>query len=247
MNIKGFFKGKTIFLTGTTGFVGKVVLEKFIRSLPDFKKIYVMVRPKKSVSVQERLEKEILNAEIFDSLYAQNPNLKDQMRQKVIAVGGDLVMNKLGIEGEIREILKRELDVIINCAASVNFDDPLLDAIQINYMGCMRMLELAKECHKLEVFTHVSTAYSNCNRTGQIEEKVYDLEGGQDPEEVIANIIKMGPQQVAEQEQQLIGAWPNTYTFTKSMAERSLKKNRGNLRVAVVRPSIIVSCYEEPC
>jgi fatty acyl-CoA reductase len=31
------------------------------------------------------------------------------------------------------------------------------------------------------------------------------------------------------------------------MAERALKKNRGNLRVALVRPSIIVSCYEEPC
>ena len=31
------------------------------------------------------------------------------------------------------------------------------------------------------------------------------------------------------------------------MAERALKKNRGNLRVAVVRPSIIVSCYDEPC
>ena len=31
------------------------------------------------------------------------------------------------------------------------------------------------------------------------------------------------------------------------MAERSLKKNRGNIRVAVIRPSIIISCYEEPC
>ena len=70
MNIKGFYKDKTIFLTGTTGFVGKVVLEKFMRSLPDFKRIYVMVRPKKSISIQERLEKEILNAEIFDMVYA---------------------------------------------------------------------------------------------------------------------------------------------------------------------------------
>ena len=56
MNIKEFFKDKTIFLTGTTGFVGKVVLEKFIRSLSDFRRIYVMVRPKKSIPVQERLE-----------------------------------------------------------------------------------------------------------------------------------------------------------------------------------------------
>ena len=51
MDIKGFFKDKTILLTGTTGFVGKVVLEKFMRSLPEFRRIYVMVRPKKSISI----------------------------------------------------------------------------------------------------------------------------------------------------------------------------------------------------
>ena len=30
------------------------------------------------------------------------------------------------------------------------------------------------------------------------------------------------------------------------MAERALKKNRGDLPVTIVRPSIIVSCYKEP-
>jgi len=30
-------------------------------------------------------------------------------------------------------------------------------------MGGLRMLELAKECKHLEVFTHVSTAYANCD------------------------------------------------------------------------------------
>ena len=101
MNIKGFYKDKTIFLTGTTGFVGKVVLEKFMRSLPDFKRMYVMVRPKKLISIQERLEKEILNSEIFDMLYAANPSLKELMRTKLIAVSGDLVMEGLGINKEV--------------------------------------------------------------------------------------------------------------------------------------------------
>ena len=118
-------------------------------------------------------------------VYAKNPGLKELMRTKVFAVAGDLVMNGLGISAEARTTLVQELDIIINVAASVNFDDPLLDAIQINYMGCMRMLELAKECKKLEIFTHVSTAYANCNLFGNINEKVYDLEDGRDPEEVI--------------------------------------------------------------
>jgi fatty acyl-CoA reductase len=50
MEIKEFYKDKTIFITGTTGFVGKVVLEKILRTLPDFKRIYIMVRPKKGMS-----------------------------------------------------------------------------------------------------------------------------------------------------------------------------------------------------
>ena len=47
MNILEFYSNKTIFITGTTGFVGKVVLEKILRSLPDLKRIYIMVRAKK--------------------------------------------------------------------------------------------------------------------------------------------------------------------------------------------------------
>lgn len=43
-----------------------------------------------------------------------------------------------------------------------------------------------------------------------------------------------------------MGSYPNTYTYTKSMAERMIKKHRGNLPVTIVRPSIIISCYEEP-
>ena len=109
------------------------------------------------------------------------------------------------------------------------------------------MMELAKECQHLEVFTHVSTAYTNSDRLGFIEEKVRDLEGGQDPDELMESIQKMGPQVVADNEKKILGNWPNTYTYTKSMAERSIKKHRGNMRVAILRPSIIVSCYEEPC
>ena len=76
MDIKGFYKGKTIFLTGTTGFVGKVVLEKFLRSLGDFKKLYLMVRSKKNQSVQQRMMETILNSEVFSRVYSEQPDLK---------------------------------------------------------------------------------------------------------------------------------------------------------------------------
>lgn len=118
-----------------------------------------------------------------------------EVQGKVIPIGGDLIIDKLGLSVEHREMVKNEVDIIINCAASVSFNDPLLDAIQINYFGCRRMMTLALECKKLLCFTHVSTAYVNCNMLGnpKIEEKVYDLPGGQDPEQVIAEILKLGP------------------------------------------------------
>ena len=57
--IKEFYKDKTLFLTGATGFLGKVVLEKLFRSLSDVKRIYILVRPKRGVEIMDRVMKEI--------------------------------------------------------------------------------------------------------------------------------------------------------------------------------------------
>jgi hypothetical protein len=51
------------------------------------------------------------------------------------------------------------------------------------------MLELAKQCKNLDIFTHVSTAYVNCNRTGYIEEKIYDLNS--DNHKLVSDIMNM--------------------------------------------------------
>ena len=68
MEIVKFYRKKNIFLTGTTGFVGKVVLEKILRSLPDFEVLYVMVRPKKGLSDVQRLA-EIFQSELFTTYF----------------------------------------------------------------------------------------------------------------------------------------------------------------------------------
>jgi len=60
--IKDFYKDKTILMTGCTGFVGKVVLEKFMRTLPNFKKIFVLVRPKRGTAPKDRLWKDIFSS-----------------------------------------------------------------------------------------------------------------------------------------------------------------------------------------
>lgn len=46
---------------------------------------------------------------------------------------------------------------------------------------------------------------------------------------------------------QILGDYPNTYTFTKSMAEKTLKKIiPNNLPVVLLRPSIVVASIRDP-
>ena len=62
-SIPAFYAGQSIFLTGATGFLGKVFIEKVLRSCPDVREIFLLIRPKKGFNIKERL-KEILNSPV---------------------------------------------------------------------------------------------------------------------------------------------------------------------------------------
>lgn len=55
-NIQHFFKNKSVFVTGGTGFLGKLIVNKLIRSCPQIKHIYLLIRDKKGKTAHERLE-----------------------------------------------------------------------------------------------------------------------------------------------------------------------------------------------
>ena len=76
------------------------------------------------------------------------------------------------------------IDIIINSAASVNFDDPLKEGLKINYFGATRVMDLAKECKHLKIFTHVSTTYVSCNRVGFCKEEIYN------PHEEVVKVVQ---------------------------------------------------------
>lgn len=51
-----YYAGKNIFLTGASGFIGKVLIEKLLRSCPNVNKIFMLMRPKKSQDIDQRVE-----------------------------------------------------------------------------------------------------------------------------------------------------------------------------------------------
>jgi len=55
LNVKEFWKGRNLLITGSTGFLAKVIVEKLLRTCPDIDKIYVMVRPKRKVDPMQRV------------------------------------------------------------------------------------------------------------------------------------------------------------------------------------------------
>ena len=56
-NIPATFAGRCVLITGATGFIGKVLVEKILRCCPEVKRLYLLIRPgRKGDSIQKRLE-----------------------------------------------------------------------------------------------------------------------------------------------------------------------------------------------
>lgn len=55
-SVQQFYVGKTIFITGGSGFMGKVLIEKLLYSCSDVKELIVLMRPKRGKSATQRVE-----------------------------------------------------------------------------------------------------------------------------------------------------------------------------------------------
>ena len=77
--ISSFYQGKSILIVGATGGLGKVILEKILRTFPNVKNIYITVRDKKNVGksidspddLYNYYKSEIKDSQVFDRLKIQ--------------------------------------------------------------------------------------------------------------------------------------------------------------------------------
>ncbi|KAF9593415.1 hypothetical protein IFM89_022694 [Coptis chinensis] len=260
---------KNILITGSTGFLAKIFVEKVLRTQPNVKKLFLVVRAENTKSAKQRLHDEVIGKDLFKLLKEKHGAKFDSfISNKVTPVVGDISCKDLGVQNsDLKKKMFNEIDIIVNIAATTNFDERYDVALGINTWGAKHVLDFAKNCAKLEMLLHVSTAYVCGERSGLILEKPFKMgetlngNSGLDIEQE----LKLAQEkrnalhaQEATKEEELAAmkelgmqrsrlyGWPNTYAFTKAMGEMLLGHLRENVPVCIVRPTIITSTYSEP-
>jgi fatty acyl-CoA reductase len=223
-----------ILLTGATGFLGKVVLAELLERLPGAR-IWVLVRPSETQTARERFIRQVRLSPAFAGVARET-------WERVRPLRGDMFEPDLGISPAMTRLLRERLSHVVHCAASVDFDQPLQAAATANIAGSLHALDLARSCHNAPVMVSVSTAYVGPHPPGEaLAEALVPLP--LDTERVYESIMAGEADRDALLEET---GHPNTYTFTKCLAEHLLVARRGEVPLRIVRPSIISASRARP-
>lgn len=237
-SVREFYKGKSIFITGASGFMGKVLVEKLLYSCSDIKQIFVLVREKKGKKGSDRVA-EFTNLPLFQRIVSEKP----EVLEKLVHVYGDIRSVNLGLSKDDMERVISETSIVFHLAATVNFEAPLKSAVEMNVRGVQYVINLAKEMKNLQVVLHLSTTFCCCDQE-VLREEVYDWDV--DPKDLIKCTEWMSEELMNSMRNTLVPPHPNSYVYTKRLAELLVRDEYPNLPICIARPSIVLPTYKEP-
>jgi len=119
-----FLETQVFFITGITGFLGKVLLAKLVTACKNLKEqsIYVLVRGKKELSASDRFDKDMFtDSYVFIQLLKERPEL----RKYVKVIDGDISKSKLGMTPTDYEYVSNHVTCILHMAATTTFTENL--------------------------------------------------------------------------------------------------------------------------
>lgn len=273
--IRDRLAGQHLLVTGSTGFLAKVFVEKLLRSVETVGGIHLLVRSRSDgTSAAHRVRQEVLRSSVFDRLRAAlGDRFARLCEEKIHVVDGDLTRERVGLDEAAYAALTRRINLVVNSAATVTFDERLDQAVELNTLGPTRLLRFARDCGDIP-YLHVSTCYVCGTRSGVMVEDfsapeaareslprvspggAYDLDRMVEKLRATAKEVlsKHGAETEAAR-RELIDAgmqaarshgWNDTYTFTKWIGEQLLVREHGGVPLVVFRPAIIESSFEEP-
>lgn len=164
--------------------------------------------------------------------------LKDHSKdifKKLVPIQGDVGLDNLGISPADRQTLINNVNVIIHSAATLDFNEPLKPTVEINLLGTRRVTQLAKELNNLASLVHVSSAYVNSYLV-ECEENLYPAPAN--AETIIEMVNTLSEEELQAKQASVLGEHPNTYTFTKHLAEHEVNKCADKFPCGIVRPSM---------
>nr|MBA3690540.1 SDR family oxidoreductase [Actinomycetota bacterium] len=169
--------GKTLLLTGVTGFLGQVVLERLLMDFAQTR-IVLLVRSQTGATARERVEY-LLRKPAFTLLRERHDEhaLLSLLDERTQVLDGDF--------GRGEPAIPAGIDVAIHSAATVSFDPPIDEAFQTNLFGAMNLYRAVLSGGSRPAFVHISTAYvagvqKGVIPEGPLEHRVdYRLEGEQ--------------------------------------------------------------------
>ncbi|XP_014485822.1 PREDICTED: putative fatty acyl-CoA reductase CG8306 [Dinoponera quadriceps] len=235
--VMDFYNEKNIFITGGTGFVGICLIEKLLRSCPDIKNIYLLIRPKKQKDIAERLT-ELTQNSVFNRLREEK---QTDLFKKLIAVTGDVGEENLGLSLEDRETLINTVQVVFHAAATLDFEADLKTTTNINLLGTRRIIQLCREINDFKALVHISSAYVN-SKLQNVDEILYPAPA--DANAIIKLVNELDIAALEAKTSEILKSHPNPYTFTKHLAEHEVAN--GGLPAVIVRPSMITAAWKEP-
>ncbi len=173
ISVRESFAGKHVLITGTTGFVGKILLALVAAELRDVRRISLLVRTNRQYDdAGDRFDAVVLLSEPFQNVAERigNDALQAWRDERVNVVAGDITRDHLGLsDADYKELTETDpLDIILHCAGNVNFDPPLDQALAVNSAGARHKVEFAKAAGAALV--HMSTCFVAGAVSGPVSE-----------------------------------------------------------------------------
>jgi nucleoside-diphosphate-sugar epimerase/polysaccharide pyruvyl transferase WcaK-like protein len=234
MSVREALAGRHLLLTGATGFVGKVLLERILVALPDTR-VTLLVRPGRAPSAAHRMGTLLANHPCF----ARVPH---DVADRVDIWEGDLDALDDAPPGAL------DADLVIHLASRVDFEPTPAEAWTDNVQGTRQVVRLASRTRGRRLI-HTSTCYVAGSGARVVPEVVAPLDTDPSAEgdrlEALSKAVsrRRGKALLAERAREL--GFANGYTLTKALAEHEVLA-ASDLHTTLVRPSIVEAAWDDP-